>query len=111
LITILSIAPVRAGKLFAFASVEVDIDGVRLEIHGIRAMRVTPLRTTIELPRFRDSTGVSRPALALPEEVCAAIESIVLDTLVERGLARQILPNIDLAIVSDPSRATRAGCS
>lgn len=29
LITILSIAPVRAGKLFAFASVEVDIDGLR----------------------------------------------------------------------------------
>ena len=39
-ITVLSVTPVRAGKLFALASVEIDIDGVRIEVRGIRAMRV-----------------------------------------------------------------------
>ena len=39
-ITVLSVTPLRAGKLFALASVEIDIDGVRIEVRGIRAMRV-----------------------------------------------------------------------
>ena len=86
-ITVLSITPVRAGKLFAFASVEIDIDGVRIEIHGIRAMRVAPIGTKIELPMFRDATGVSRTALTLPEEVRGPIGDAVLDELIERGLA------------------------
>jgi hypothetical protein len=37
-VTVLSVSPMRAGKLFALASVEFDIDGVPIEIHGIRAM-------------------------------------------------------------------------
>jgi stage V sporulation protein G len=95
LITLLSVTPVHAGKLFAFASVEIDVDGVRLEIHGIRAMRAELIGTKIELPMFRDATGVSRAALTLPEELRGPIVDIVLDALVERGLARRrILPNI-----------------
>lgn len=44
-ITVLSVTPARAGKLFALASVEVDIDGVQIAIHGIRALRVAPVGT------------------------------------------------------------------
>jgi stage V sporulation protein G len=92
-ITVLSVTPVRAGKLFAFASVEIDIDGVRFEIHGIRAMRVELIGTKVELPMFRDTTGVSRTALTLPEELYGPIGDIVLDALVERGLAvRRTVP-------------------
>ena len=40
-----SVTPVRAGKLFAFASVRIDIDGVCLEIHGICAIRIAPIGT------------------------------------------------------------------
>jgi stage V sporulation protein G len=87
LITVRSVTPVRAGKLFAFASVEIDLDGVRLEIHGIRASRVEPIGTKIGMPTYRDVTGVSRSALTLPEEVRGPIGDIVLDALIERGLA------------------------
>jgi hypothetical protein len=38
-ITVLSVTPMRAGKLFALASVEIDIDGIRIEAGGNRAMR------------------------------------------------------------------------
>ena len=38
-ITVLSVTPARAKKLFAFASVEIDIDGVQIGVHGIRVMR------------------------------------------------------------------------
>jgi stage V sporulation protein G len=87
LITVLSVTPVRAGKLFAFASVEIDLDGVRLEIHGIRAIRVEPISIKIQLPTYRDATGVWRPALTLPEEMHGPIGDIVLDALIDCGLA------------------------
>ena len=86
-ITVLSVTPMRAGKLFALAAVEVDIDGVPIEIHGIRAMHVPPAATRIELPTFRDAVGRSRAAIILPEEVRGPIGDAVLDRLVELGLA------------------------
>jgi stage V sporulation protein G len=86
-ITVLSVKPMRSGKLFALASVELDIDGVRIEIHGIRALRVDPVGTRIELPKFRDTNGLLRTAVVLPEEVRAPMGDIVLDTLVDHGLA------------------------
>jgi stage V sporulation protein G len=86
-ITVLSVKPMRSGRLFALASVELDFDGVRVEIHGIRALRVDPVGTRIELPKFRDANGLLRTAVVLPEEVRAPMGNIVLDTLVDRGLA------------------------
>jgi hypothetical protein len=59
-ITVLSVTPMRAGKLFALASVEVDIDDV--QIHGIRALYVPPAATRIKLPTFRDAAGRSQAA-------------------------------------------------
>lgn len=98
LITVRSVTPVRAGKLFAFASVEIDLDGVQLEIHGIRAIRVAPVGTKIELPTYRDAAGVWRPALTLPEEVRGPIGDIVLDALIDHGLAvKRTASNADAA--------------
>jgi stage V sporulation protein G len=87
-ITVLSVTPAHAGKLFAFASVEVDIDGVQITIHGIRARRVDTTGTRIELPQFRDPNGRWQTAIILPEEVRGPIGDAVLDALVERGLAK-----------------------
>ena len=86
-ITVLSIKPVKFGKIFALASVEIDIDGVLLVIHGVRAIRVHPIGTRIDLPMFRDESGVWRHAITLPEEICEPIGRAMLDELVERGLA------------------------
>ena len=53
-ITALSVTLARAGRLFALTSVEIDIGGVVIELHGIRALRVgtegTPDRATA-IPR------------------------------------------------------------
>lgn len=86
-ITVLSVTPIRAGKLFALAAVEIDVDGVLIEIHGIRAMHVPPAATRIELPTFRDAAGRSQAAIILPEEVREPIGDAVLGRLVELGLA------------------------
>jgi hypothetical protein len=41
----------------------------------------------IELPVFRDASGVMRTAVTLPEDLRGRKRDIVLDALVERGLA------------------------
>ena len=86
-ITVLTVKPVKFGKIFALASVEIDIDGVLLVIHGVRAISVHPLGTRIELPTYRDEHGVWRRAITLPDEICGPMGRAVLDELVERGLA------------------------
>ena len=85
-ITVLSVTPARAQKLFAFASIEIDIDGVQIGVHGIRAMHAGPEAAAIELPKYRDGDGVWRTAITLPEEIYTPIARAVLDELVERGL-------------------------
>lgn len=85
-ITVLSVTPTRANKLFAFASIEIDIDGVQIGVHGIRASHVGSEAAAIELPKFRDAGGVWRTAITLPKEIYTPIARVVLDELVERGL-------------------------
>lgn len=91
-ITVLSVKPVKFGKIFALASVEIDIDGVLLVIHGIRAIRAQPAGTRVDLPTFRDENGVWRHAITLPDEICGPIGQAVLDALVEHGLAARGVP-------------------
>jgi hypothetical protein len=86
-ITVLSVKPVKFGRIFALASVEVDLDGLLLVIHGVRAIRAQPMGTRIDLPVYRDENGVWQRAITLPEEISEAIGRAVLDELVERGLA------------------------
>ena len=85
-ITVLSVTLARAQKLFAFASIEIDIDGVQIGVHGIRAMHAGPEAAAIELPKYRDGDGLWRTAITLPEEIYTPIARAVLDELVERGL-------------------------
>jgi hypothetical protein len=88
-ITVLSVTPMRTGKLFALASVEINVDDVLIEIHGIQATRTATGATRVELPTFRDALGRSRPAIVLPEEIYGPIGDAVLDVLVERGIAKR----------------------
>jgi stage V sporulation protein G len=86
-ITVLSVKPVKFGRIFALACVEVDIDGVPVVIHRVRAIRVHPIGTRIDLPMFRGENGAWRHAITLPDEINGPIGRAVLDQLVERGLA------------------------
>jgi hypothetical protein len=88
-VTVLSVTPARAGRLFALVSVEIEIAAVVIELHGIRALRVEPAGTRIELPQFRDAAGVFRSVVTLPAEVYGPIGDAVLDALVERGFAKR----------------------
>jgi hypothetical protein len=41
-ITVIEVIPARTDKLFALAAVEIDIDGVQIQVHGICARRAVP---------------------------------------------------------------------
>ena len=84
-ITVLSVTPMRAGRLI----VEIDIDGIRIEVRCIRAMRAPTGATRVELPTFRDAAGQSRAAIVLPDEVHGPLGDAVIEALIERGLARR----------------------
>ncbi len=55
----------------------------------IRAMRVLTGATRVELPTFRDAAGQSRAAIVLPDEVHGPIGDAVIESLIERGLAKR----------------------
>jgi stage V sporulation protein G len=82
---LLSVTPGSAGKLFALASVEVDIDRAQITIHGIRAVRVDTTGTRIELPKFRNAPRVPRSVITLPDEIRGPVGDAVLDALIERA--------------------------
>jgi hypothetical protein len=73
-------------------------------------MRVELMGTKIELPMFRDATGVSRIALTLPKELYGPIGDLVLDALVERGLAVRRTVPIE-AVRMTPRRVEISGLS
>ena len=53
-----------------------------------RRVRLYPASgTRIDLPMFREESGVWRRPITLPDEPCGPIGRAVLDELVERGLA------------------------
>jgi hypothetical protein len=86
-VTVLSLKPVKFGRIFALASVAVDIHGVLLVLHGVRVIRAQPMETQVDLPVFRDENDVWNRAITLPDEICAAVGKAVHEDLVERGLA------------------------
>jgi hypothetical protein len=57
--------PSRADQLFALASIEIDIAGIVIELHGDRALRVETWNTWIERPQF----ATRCPLVALPPQV------------------------------------------
>ena len=79
LVSIISVTPTRAGRLFALGSVEIDIDGIQIAIQGIRALN-TVGGTRIELPQFRDQGG-ALPRLPYPKRFAAMGDAVINETL------------------------------
>jgi hypothetical protein len=86
-ITVLAVKPVKFGGIFALASVEIDLDGMVLVIPwGSRDPRSVN-RHTHRFTGVPRENGVWQRAITLPEEISGAIGRVILDELVERGLA------------------------
>jgi hypothetical protein len=87
-IRVLSVTPMHASKLFALVSVEIDIDGIQIAIHGIRALDAAG-GTRIELPQFRDQGGTLRPTITV-----GILYAWGLGVPQNRAMARQLFAQI-----------------
>jgi hypothetical protein len=73
------------GRLLALAALEIEFDGVKLGLHGVRVIR-QGRRIATQAPRFRNpKTGVWAPAVILPDELSAAIAQEVQSLLPGRA--------------------------
>jgi hypothetical protein len=63
----------RAGNLLALATVEVDLDGVALTLHGVQVLRLPTGRLQCRAPHYRAQIGAWVPAVTLPDELEVAI--------------------------------------
>ena len=65
-ITVLAVKPVKFGRIFALASVEIDLDRVSLVIHGVRAASAWSVRPTpdarVSMPLEWDEVADCDPA-------------------------------------------------
>jgi hypothetical protein len=72
------------GRLLALAALEIDFDGVVLQLQGVQVIRQGK-RITTQAPRFRDpKNGVWVPAVILPDELGTAIAREVKSMLLRR---------------------------
>jgi hypothetical protein len=65
--TVANARPVDAKTLFALVDVEIQIAGVAFTIRGVQARRIPNGGTSVELPTFKDSGGIWRAAVQVPE--------------------------------------------
>jgi stage V sporulation protein G len=87
-IAVLSVASVSgAGRLLALASVELDVDGVAIVLHGVQ-VRADGEKTEIALPHYRNSQGAWKPAVTLPTEVRGPMGEAVIAAGLEAGILK-----------------------
>jgi stage V sporulation protein G len=62
-----------AGRLLALATVEINLDGVAMTLHGVAVTRLPNGSLQCAAPRYRTTTGQWAPAVTLPAELEIAI--------------------------------------
>jgi hypothetical protein len=72
-----------AGHLLALATVEIDLDGVALTLHGVQVLRLPNGKLQCRAAHYRAQTGQWLPAVTLPEELEVAIGREILAAFTE----------------------------
>jgi stage V sporulation protein G len=73
----------RAGRLLALATVEIDLDGVALTLHGVQVIQLPNGRLQCRAAHYRAQTGTWAPCITLPDELERAIGREILAGFVE----------------------------
>jgi stage V sporulation protein G len=73
----------NAGRVLALATVEIDLDGVALALHGVQVLRTPTGKLQARAPHYRAQTGQWLPAVTLPDELERAIGREILAGFVE----------------------------
>lgn len=88
-ISVLNLLP--AGKktgLMALADVEIIIDGISMQIHGVQVV-ADDQKTAVRLPRHRTLDGSLQASVSVPEEIKAPLAEAVMAAGIEAKLLIQ----------------------
>jgi hypothetical protein len=72
-----------ARDLLALATVEIDLGGVAIVLHGVQARRLPNGKIQARAPHYRTPTGEWAPAITLPDELERAIGAEILALVTE----------------------------
>ena len=75
-VRVIAAEPIKAGRLFALAVVELDVEGVVIRLQGVRVVERKGV-LACESPQWRGPDGRWLPAVILPGEVAAAVSELV----------------------------------
>lgn len=85
---VLAIHPVFSSKVMALASVELDIDGIVMTIHGVQVIKAKASYgdcLQVRLPAHRTPDGQWQPSMELPQELELPLGRAILDACRERA--------------------------
>jgi hypothetical protein len=92
IVSVLQITPATGqGRIMAIATVLISIEGIEMEISGVKLIAKRDGNVTVEMPSTRDAMGRETPIIKLPEEISFAIDKAVrkeiLETMAERAVS------------------------
>jgi stage V sporulation protein G len=88
---LLSLKPMRSGRILALADVEITVEGVSFTLYGVQVTRTLmngQHATRVDLPQSRGPDGVWKPAVSLPPEMKKPLGDVVLEACLEAGICK-----------------------
>ncbi len=86
--TIANPRTVSSKRLYALVDVEVQVSGLSFRIVGVQ-IRHAGGGLSVHLPTHRDVSGIWRPVIEMPDELCGPLANAVMEFLAEEGLAER----------------------
>jgi hypothetical protein len=79
---------INSKRLYALVDVELRVAGLSFWIIGVQIRRSSS-GLSVHLPTLRDINGTWKPVVEMPEELREPLSNIVMEFLVDEGMARR----------------------
>ena len=85
--TIANLRTLNGKRLYALVDVEVQVVGLSFGVLGVQIRRDSNV-LSVRLPTHRNTQGLWKPVVTMPDEVLEPLRTAVMEYLVEEGVAR-----------------------
>ena len=85
--TIANLRTLNGKRLYALVDVEVQVAGLSFGVLGVQIRRDSN-GLSVHLPTHRNTQGLWKPVVTMPDEVLEPLRTAVMEYLVKEGVAR-----------------------
>jgi len=85
--TIANLRTLNGKRLYALVDVEVQVAGLSFGVLGVQIRRDSN-GLSVHLPTYRNTQGLWKPVVTMPDELLEPLRTAVMEYLVEEGVAR-----------------------